>query len=129
MIDDARARKLASDLKRCSYYETCATYGLNVERVFQDGKIYVVISMIKCTDTRDMHTDTCNKHNRVHRKRKSTLFKCSVAAIGCMRAKKAEKPYFTSRNISYRETPFFELLQGGDLSFFGCSRLFILMKQ
>ena len=23
---------------RCAYYETCATYGLNVERVFQDGK-------------------------------------------------------------------------------------------
>ena len=22
---------------RCAYYETCATYGLNVERVFQDG--------------------------------------------------------------------------------------------
>ena len=41
VIDDARARKLASDLKRCSYYETCATYGLNVERVFQDGKFYL----------------------------------------------------------------------------------------
>lgn len=39
MIDDSRARKLASDLKRCTYYETCATYGLNVERVFQDGKL------------------------------------------------------------------------------------------
>lgn len=38
VIDDARARKLAQDLKRCSYYETCATYGLNVERVFQDGE-------------------------------------------------------------------------------------------
>uniref|UniRef100_A0A146KXR8 Centaurin-gamma-1A n=1 Tax=Lygus hesperus TaxID=30085 RepID=A0A146KXR8_LYGHE len=37
IIDDARARKLANDLKRCSYYETCATYGLNVERVFQDA--------------------------------------------------------------------------------------------
>lgn len=37
VIDDARARKLAQDLKRCSYYETCATYGLNVERVFQDA--------------------------------------------------------------------------------------------
>ncbi|XP_057406973.1 arf-GAP with GTPase, ANK repeat and PH domain-containing protein 1 isoform X5 [Balaenoptera acutorostrata] len=36
VIDDARARKLSSDLKRCTYYETCATYGLNVERVFQD---------------------------------------------------------------------------------------------
>ncbi|ELK32623.1 Arf-GAP with GTPase, ANK repeat and PH domain-containing protein 1, partial [Myotis davidii] len=37
VIDDSRARKLSSDLKRCTYYETCATYGLNVERVFQDG--------------------------------------------------------------------------------------------
>eukprot|EP00096_Caligus_rogercresseyi_P013247 TRINITY_DN5922_c0_g1_i2.p1 TRINITY_DN5922_c0_g1~~TRINITY_DN5922_c0_g1_i2.p1 ORF type:complete len:755 (-),score=196.96 TRINITY_DN5922_c0_g1_i2:439-2703(-) len=37
VIDDSRARKLASDLKRCSYYETCATYGLNVERVFHDA--------------------------------------------------------------------------------------------
>ncbi|XP_049283588.1 centaurin-gamma-1A isoform X2 [Anopheles funestus] len=37
VIDDARARKLAQDLKRCTYYETCATYGLNVERVFQDA--------------------------------------------------------------------------------------------
>lgn len=38
VIDDSRARKLSSDLKRCTYYETCATYGLNVERVFQDGE-------------------------------------------------------------------------------------------
>uniref|UniRef100_A0A3P9DJ29 Small monomeric GTPase n=1 Tax=Maylandia zebra TaxID=106582 RepID=A0A3P9DJ29_9CICH len=38
VIDDTRARKLSNDLKRCTYYETCATYGLNVERVFQDGK-------------------------------------------------------------------------------------------
>ncbi|XP_058389355.1 arf-GAP with GTPase, ANK repeat and PH domain-containing protein 3 isoform X3 [Diceros bicornis minor] len=36
VIDDSRARKLSTDLKRCTYYETCATYGLNVERVFQD---------------------------------------------------------------------------------------------
>ncbi|XP_061571964.1 arf-GAP with GTPase, ANK repeat and PH domain-containing protein 1 isoform X2 [Cololabis saira] len=36
VIDDCRARKLSNDLKRCTYYETCATYGLNVERVFQD---------------------------------------------------------------------------------------------
>uniref|UniRef100_A0A672R3T4 ArfGAP with GTPase domain, ankyrin repeat and PH domain 1 n=1 Tax=Sinocyclocheilus grahami TaxID=75366 RepID=A0A672R3T4_SINGR len=38
VIDDTRARKLSNDLKRCTYYETCATYGLNVERVFQDAK-------------------------------------------------------------------------------------------
>ncbi|KAG5263638.1 hypothetical protein AALO_G00266990 [Alosa alosa] len=38
VIEDTRARKLSNDLKRCTYHETCATYGLNVERVFQDGK-------------------------------------------------------------------------------------------
>lgn len=42
VIDDTRARKLANDLKRCSYYETCATYGLNVERVFQDGTLSIL---------------------------------------------------------------------------------------
>ncbi|XP_029044328.1 centaurin-gamma-1A [Osmia bicornis bicornis] len=35
VIKDVRPRKLACDL-RCPYYETCAIYGLNVERVFQD---------------------------------------------------------------------------------------------
>lgn len=37
VIDDARARQLCSDVRRCTYYETCATYGLNVNRVFTDG--------------------------------------------------------------------------------------------
>lgn len=38
VIDEARARKLANDLKRCTYFETCATYGLNVDSVFQEGR-------------------------------------------------------------------------------------------
>lgn len=46
VIDDARARKLSNDLKRCTYYETCATYGLNVERVFQDGKCLRVFFLL-----------------------------------------------------------------------------------
>ncbi|XP_056129735.1 arf-GAP with GTPase, ANK repeat and PH domain-containing protein 1-like [Lampris incognitus] len=37
VIDDARARQLCSDVQRCTYYETCATYGLNVNRVFNDA--------------------------------------------------------------------------------------------
>ncbi|VEL44445.1 unnamed protein product [Protopolystoma xenopodis] len=37
IVDDIQARRLANELGRCPYYETCATYGLNVERVFQDG--------------------------------------------------------------------------------------------
>ena len=48
IIDDTRARKLANDLKRCSYYETCATYGLNVERVFQDGKSIKAFNLHCC---------------------------------------------------------------------------------
>lgn len=49
VIDDSRARKLSNDLKRCTYYETCATYGLNVERVFQDGKgLFVHVCVFAC---------------------------------------------------------------------------------
>ncbi|XP_023220868.1 centaurin-gamma-1A-like isoform X1 [Centruroides sculpturatus] len=44
IVDDGRARKLAADLRGCSYYETCATYGLNVDRVFQDACQKVVRS-------------------------------------------------------------------------------------
>lgn len=40
IIDEDRAKRLAHDLNKfnCTYFETCATYGLNVEKVFQDGK-------------------------------------------------------------------------------------------
>ena len=37
VIEEARARNLANELKKCSYYETCALYGLHVERVFHEG--------------------------------------------------------------------------------------------
>ncbi|XP_078454326.1 uncharacterized protein LOC144720974 isoform X1 [Lampetra planeri] len=47
VIDDTRARKLSNDLKRCTYYETCSTYGLNVERVFQDVAQKIVASRKK----------------------------------------------------------------------------------
>ncbi|XP_041936268.1 arf-GAP with GTPase, ANK repeat and PH domain-containing protein 1 isoform X5 [Alosa sapidissima] len=47
VIEDTRARKLSNDLKRCTYYETCATYGLNVERVFQDVAQKVVATRKK----------------------------------------------------------------------------------
>ncbi|XP_066440496.1 arf-GAP with GTPase, ANK repeat and PH domain-containing protein 2 isoform X1 [Eleutherodactylus coqui] len=36
VIEDMRARGLCNDMKRCMYYETCATYGLNVDRVFSE---------------------------------------------------------------------------------------------
>lgn len=37
VIDDSRARNLAYELKKSSYYETCSNYGLHVERVFHDA--------------------------------------------------------------------------------------------
>ncbi|XP_069735054.1 arf-GAP with GTPase, ANK repeat and PH domain-containing protein 2 [Phaenicophaeus curvirostris] len=36
VIEDARAQALCAEMKRCLYYETCATYGLNVDRVFTE---------------------------------------------------------------------------------------------
>lgn len=63
LIDDTRARKLASDLKRCAYYETCATYGLNVERVFQDGEwalelpeAYLILPYLQCGGLLRLHS-------------------------------------------------------------------------
>ncbi|KAG9269026.1 arf-GAP with GTPase, ANK repeat and PH domain-containing protein 1-like isoform X2 [Astyanax mexicanus] len=36
VIEDKRVQQLCADMKRCTYYETCATYGLNVDRVFTE---------------------------------------------------------------------------------------------
>ncbi|XP_041434715.1 arf-GAP with GTPase, ANK repeat and PH domain-containing protein 1-like isoform X4 [Xenopus laevis] len=69
VIDDSRARKLSSDLKRCTYYETCATYGLNVERVFQDVAQKIVatrkkqqlsIGPCKSLPNSPSHTSVCS---------------------------------------------------------------------
>ncbi|XP_069674829.1 centaurin-gamma-1A isoform X3 [Periplaneta americana] len=66
VIDDSRARKLATDLKRCSYYETCATYGLNVERVFQDACQKIVqqrlSSSTSCLTPTNSRPSTPNNH-------------------------------------------------------------------
>ena len=42
VIEDSRLRLMVTELKCCSYFETCATYGLNVERVFHDGEIFLL---------------------------------------------------------------------------------------
>ncbi|XP_056589466.1 arf-GAP with GTPase, ANK repeat and PH domain-containing protein 2 isoform X3 [Triplophysa dalaica] len=36
VIEDKRVQQLCIDIRRCTYYETCATYGLNVDRVFTE---------------------------------------------------------------------------------------------
>nr|CAD7393833.1 unnamed protein product [Timema cristinae] len=66
VIDDSLARKLATDLKRCSYFETCATYGLNVERVFQDACQKIVqqrlSSSTSCLTPTNSRPSTPNNH-------------------------------------------------------------------
>ncbi|KAL2104238.1 hypothetical protein ACEWY4_001106 [Coilia grayii] len=42
VIEDNRARQLSVDVKRSVYYETCATYGLNVDRVFTEAAQKIV---------------------------------------------------------------------------------------
>uniref|UniRef100_A0A4W4DW30 Small monomeric GTPase n=1 Tax=Electrophorus electricus TaxID=8005 RepID=A0A4W4DW30_ELEEL len=36
IIEDKRVKQLCTVARRCTYYETCATYGLNVDRVFTE---------------------------------------------------------------------------------------------
>uniref|UniRef100_A0A0N5B2K1 Centaurin-gamma-1A n=1 Tax=Strongyloides papillosus TaxID=174720 RepID=A0A0N5B2K1_STREA len=36
VVSEHEARSLAVKIKKCAYYETCATFGLNVENVFKD---------------------------------------------------------------------------------------------
>lgn len=45
VIEDKRVQQLCADVRRCAYYETCATYGLNVDRVFTEGDY--LLQMIK----------------------------------------------------------------------------------
>ncbi|XP_028654468.1 arf-GAP with GTPase, ANK repeat and PH domain-containing protein 2 isoform X3 [Erpetoichthys calabaricus] len=42
VIEDGRAAQLCADLKRCAYFETCSTYGLNVDRVFNEAAQKIV---------------------------------------------------------------------------------------
>jgi len=44
VIVNERAKKMANEFKHCVYYETCATYGLNVDQVFQDVSRRVLLS-------------------------------------------------------------------------------------
>lgn len=37
VIEDQRARQLCIDVRHSLFYETCATYGFNVDRVFSEG--------------------------------------------------------------------------------------------
>nr|XP_029505352.1 arf-GAP with GTPase, ANK repeat and PH domain-containing protein 2-like [Oncorhynchus nerka] len=42
VIEDMRARQLCVDVRHCVFYETCATYGLNIDRVFQEAAQKIV---------------------------------------------------------------------------------------
>ncbi|XP_070310291.1 arf-GAP with GTPase, ANK repeat and PH domain-containing protein 3 isoform X3 [Odocoileus virginianus] len=105
VIDDSRARKLSTDLKRCTYYETCATYGLNVERVFQDVAQKVVAlrkkqqlaigpckslpnspshSAVSAASIPAVHVNQSRKGTDLDREKKAA--ECKVDSIGSGRA-------------------------------------------
>uniref|UniRef100_A0A4W5QY26 ArfGAP with GTPase domain, ankyrin repeat and PH domain 2 n=1 Tax=Hucho hucho TaxID=62062 RepID=A0A4W5QY26_9TELE len=42
VIENMRARQLCVDVRHCVFYETCATYGLNIDRVFQEAAQKIV---------------------------------------------------------------------------------------
>ncbi|XP_077074686.1 arf-GAP with GTPase, ANK repeat and PH domain-containing protein 2 isoform X9 [Siphateles boraxobius] len=44
VIEDKRVQQLCIDVRRCTYYETCATYGLNVDRVFNEMTHKIVVA-------------------------------------------------------------------------------------
>lgn len=64
-VDDSKARKLAADFKRCPYYETCAAYGYNIERVFQDGNGNpFLIPVLACIKILQYRAAAHNQHSR-----------------------------------------------------------------
>ncbi|PAA82884.1 hypothetical protein BOX15_Mlig009532g3 [Macrostomum lignano] len=54
VIDEVRSLKAAHDLRKCPYFETCATYGHNVDRVFQEA----CQRMAACSTARRCQTPT-----------------------------------------------------------------------
>jgi hypothetical protein len=64
LIDDNKARNLANELKRCVYYETCATYGLHVERVFHDACQKVVNQRTQLLYNLSVLTTTSNNQQQ-----------------------------------------------------------------
>ena len=51
VVDSGAAEKLASDIKRCSYFETCAAYGKNVEVVFTEACRKILQSRVSSVPT------------------------------------------------------------------------------
>uniref|UniRef100_A0A0N4ZG47 Small monomeric GTPase n=1 Tax=Parastrongyloides trichosuri TaxID=131310 RepID=A0A0N4ZG47_PARTI len=47
VVSEHEARSLAVKMKKCAYYETCATFGLNVENVFKDACSKIVLYRLK----------------------------------------------------------------------------------
>lgn len=47
VIEDKRVQQLCIDVRRCTYFETCATYGLNVDRVFNESEFHLKIGAKK----------------------------------------------------------------------------------
>lgn len=111
VIDDARARKLANDLKRCSYYETCATYGLNVEKVFQDACQKIVqqrLTTTLCLTPTNSRPSTPNNHYypssivSMQRQHSQTNNGYSTQIIG--QSPVVQSPGHTSHSLSHKDS-------------------------
>ena len=63
LIDDNKARHLANELKKCSYFETCATYGLHVERVFHEACQKVINTRHTRYNTPNIEANSTNIRN------------------------------------------------------------------
>ena len=58
IIDDNRAKNLANELKKSIYFETCASYGLHVERVFHEACQKIINSRLVHLPTLANKNDT-----------------------------------------------------------------------
>ncbi|EYC41055.1 hypothetical protein Y032_0584g311 [Ancylostoma ceylanicum] len=58
VITEEEGKQMANHLKRCAYYETCATYGLNVERVFKDACCKILQQRIRASFSSNVRTPT-----------------------------------------------------------------------
>uniref|UniRef100_A0A8C1HND2 ArfGAP with GTPase domain, ankyrin repeat and PH domain 2 n=1 Tax=Cyprinus carpio carpio TaxID=630221 RepID=A0A8C1HND2_CYPCA len=61
VIEDKRVQQLCIDVRRCTYFETCATYGLNVDRVFNESEFHLKIGAKKF-----LSPSICLHHSPLH---------------------------------------------------------------
>nr|XP_025035727.1 arf-GAP with GTPase, ANK repeat and PH domain-containing protein 2 [Pelodiscus sinensis] len=103
VIEDAQARELCSDMKRCLYYETCATYGLNVDRVFNEGDRGEGLGASNGGHTSDYSSSLPSTPNISHRELRSEASVGIGTPSSLHRGAKRRTSLFTNRRGSDSE--------------------------